>query len=99
MSKAVAVVTENAGLVNYEPKKGRMRILAAQAEAEMCRKAEDGGKLPGRVFDFVELVQQKYRQPNQTAGRIVPIRVLERECRPPPKLLHPRQLLLDLGKP
>jgi phage N-6-adenine-methyltransferase len=41
MSKAVAVVTENAGLVDYEPKKGRMRILAAQAEAEMCRKAKD----------------------------------------------------------
>jgi hypothetical protein len=66
--------------------------------AESVRKAEDGGKLPGRVYDFVELVQQKYRQPNRTAGRIVPIRVLERECRPPPKLLHPRQLLLDLGK-
>jgi tripartite-type tricarboxylate transporter receptor subunit TctC len=33
MSKAVTLVTENAGLVDYEPKKGRMRILAAQAEA------------------------------------------------------------------
>lgn len=51
-------------------------------------------KLVGRSNDFPEVLQVKYGQPNRTCGRLVPVRTLERECQPPPKLLHPRQIAL-----
>jgi hypothetical protein len=56
-----------------------------------------GSDLVGRIYDFPEKAQAKYDQRNETCGRIVPLAALEREMVPAPKLLHPRQLLLDLG--
>lgn len=57
------------------------------------------GPLLGRIYDFREIRQSKYKQMNDTWGRIVPIKVLEKEVRPPPKLLHPRQICMDFGEP
>ena len=52
--------------------------------------------LTGRMFDFVEVAQSRYEQLNDTRGRLVPVKILEREvgCR----LLHPAQLSLNVGQ-
>lgn len=57
-------------------------------------------EMQGRLYDFAERAQAKYRQPNDTRGRLVPVTVLEREMVPPPVLLRPlRQLGLAAGSP
>lgn len=79
-----------------------LKRWAFEAPSRRMRMAEAGAdgvrsELLGRVYDFAEKAQHKYAQMNVTCGRIVPLRVLEQECAPPPRLLRPRQLALELG--
>lgn len=80
-----------------------LKQWAFDAPSKRMRMAEPDSsgvrsELRGRLFDFCERPQGKYEQRNDTYGRIVPIKVLEQECSPPPKLLRPRQLSLDMSE-
>lgn len=54
------------------------------------------GYMNGRVYDFPETLQKKYEQRNDTWGRLVPLRVLDREMTKPPRRFSVQQLTLEL---
>ena len=53
-------------------------------------------RLPGRLYDFRETEQKSREQLNDTRGRLVPVKVLEREMSVLPRIFSVRQLGLDL---
>lgn len=52
-------------------------------------------QLHGRAFDFRQVRQKEYEQKNLTVGAIVPVRVLENEVKPQPKLTSVKQLTME----
>lgn len=46
---------------------------------QLQRWAFGTGDQPGRIYDFPELRQRRYFQPNESLGRLVPVEVLARE--------------------
>lgn len=53
-------------------------------------------QLAGRVFDFRQRKQERHQQKNVTVGGLVPVKTLEAELSPPPKVCAVRQLKLSL---
>lgn len=51
--------------------------------------------LIGRVWDFRQRAQRKHEQGNLTIGALVPVSVLEKEMRLPPRIRSVRQMTFD----